>query len=143
MSKVQFSSADEAEAAFYDALARADLEAMMAIWADDEEVVCVHPGGVRQVGLAAVRDGWRELFASGTRLHIQLSQQVAVNTLVQSVRNMLEHVVAEGESRFAPPMAATNVFVRGPSGWRMVLHHASPLPDSEPAGLPDAPRTIH
>ena len=38
-------SAAEVEAAFYDALHRADLEALMALWADDEEIVCIHPGG--------------------------------------------------------------------------------------------------
>ena len=36
-------SAAEVEAAFYDALHRADLEALMALWADDEEIVCIHP----------------------------------------------------------------------------------------------------
>ena len=48
-------SAAEVEAAFYDALNRADLEALMALWADDEEIVCIHPGGARLIGHAAIR----------------------------------------------------------------------------------------
>ena len=28
---------------------------MMATWADDEDIVCVHPGGARLVGYDAVR----------------------------------------------------------------------------------------
>ena len=28
---------------------------MMTTWADDEEIVCVHPGGARLVGYDAVR----------------------------------------------------------------------------------------
>ncbi|MET0266304.1 MAG: nuclear transport factor 2 family protein, partial [Duganella sp.] len=32
-------SAADVEAAFYDALNRADLDALMALWADDDEIV--------------------------------------------------------------------------------------------------------
>src|SRR5476651_2312874 len=35
-------SAVEVETAFYDALNRADVESLMALWADDEEIVCIH-----------------------------------------------------------------------------------------------------
>ena len=38
------SSAEDVENAFYDAIARADLESLMALWAEDEEIVCIHPG---------------------------------------------------------------------------------------------------
>ena len=45
---------EEAETAFYEALEKGDLEAMMAIWADDEEVVCIHPGGQRLTGQSLI-----------------------------------------------------------------------------------------
>ncbi|NCV64549.1 MAG: DUF4440 domain-containing protein, partial [Betaproteobacteria bacterium] len=35
-------SADEIEAAFYQALQTGDIDRLMACWSDDEEVVCVH-----------------------------------------------------------------------------------------------------
>ena len=40
----------EAARAFYEAFEARDVEAMMATWAEDEEIVCVHPGGSRLVG---------------------------------------------------------------------------------------------
>ena len=46
-------SADDVEAQFYDALRRADIDRLMAVWADDDEIVCVHPGGGRAIGAAA------------------------------------------------------------------------------------------
>ena len=56
MSKtIIFSTPDDAEQAFYEALSRGDLEAMMNVWAEDEEVVCVQPGGSRFTGLASIR----------------------------------------------------------------------------------------
>ena len=44
-----FTTALDIEAAFYDALSRADAQALMTLWADDEEIVCVHPGGAAAV----------------------------------------------------------------------------------------------
>ena len=60
-----FATAEEAELAFYDALERADLTRLMQVWADDEEIVCVHPGGLRVVGLHAVKESWQEILANG------------------------------------------------------------------------------
>ena len=53
-------TADEVEAAFYEALQRGDLEQLMACWADEDDIFCVHPGGPRQVGAPAIRhrSGW-------------------------------------------------------------------------------------
>ena len=40
-------TAQDAENAFYEALEHGDLEGMMAVWAEDEEIICVHPTGPR------------------------------------------------------------------------------------------------
>ncbi len=142
--KPTFSSAAEVESAFYEALARSDLDAMMNLWAEDEEVVCVHPDGPRLVGLNAIRESWRRLFASGTRLIVRTTHQVISSSMLLTVHNVLEHVALEGDDQLHPPMVATNAYVRGPNGWRMVLHHASPAP--EVIGLGGGggnPRMVH
>ena len=58
-------SPEDAEAQFYDALRDGDLDRVMAVWADDDDVVCVHPGGARMVGPQAVRAAFEAIFASG------------------------------------------------------------------------------
>ena len=58
-------SPDDTEAQFYEALQQADLDHLMALWADDEEVACVHPGGPRIVGLAAIRAAFTAVFERG------------------------------------------------------------------------------
>ncbi len=135
-----FASPQDVEAAFYDALERADIEAMMAVWAEDEEVVCVHPGGPRLVGFAMIREAWQRVFANGQKLRVRLSQQTAVTTPFSMVSTLLEHIASQGDGNPGAPVAATNVYVRGALGWRMVAHHASPVP---PNSIPDTPRTLH
>jgi ketosteroid isomerase-like protein len=144
MSKPIYTTPVEAEAAFYDALSRADLEAMMAVWSEDDEVVCVHPGGPRAVGLAAIRESWRQLFQGSPRLTIRLSNQLAVSNMMMALHTLLEHVALAQTPEAPPsPVIATNVFTRGAHGWRMVAHHASPTPESEDPMADGLPRTVH
>ena len=42
-------SADEIELQFYEALRLGDIERLMAVWSDDDDISCVHPGGPRVI----------------------------------------------------------------------------------------------
>ena len=120
-------SAAEVEAAFYDALNRADLNALMALWADDEEIVCIHSGGARLIGHAAIRASWQTILEHGG-LHILPTQLHETHNLMSSVHTVVEGVsAASGE---AAHLMATNVYVKTPRGWRIVLHHVSLAPGS-------------
>ncbi len=122
-------SAAEVEAAFYDALNRGDIEALMHLWADDEDIVCVHPGGPRLQGHAAIQASWEKVFENGG-LQIRPSQLHETHNLMSSV-----HSVVEGVSSTAATPAhllATNVYIKTPQGWRIVLHHVSVAPGPVP-----------
>jgi ketosteroid isomerase-like protein len=135
-----FPTPQDAEAAFYDAIERASLETLMSVWAEDEEIVCVHPGGGRQTGYAAIRDAWRRIFEGGPRLKVRLSAGTAVHNPFTAVHTVIEHVSVRDDESKRAPIIATNVFVRGALGWRLVLHHASPAP---PDILNEAPKVLH
>jgi len=139
-----FPTAQDAEAAFYEALERADLELMMAVWSEDEEIVCVHPGGARLVGQDQVRDSWRQIFAAGARARLHVAQQVAIAGPMFAVHSVHENFSVPGEKRALQPVLATNVDVRTAAGWRMAVHHGSPAPGAaEPAPAPAPPKTLH
>ena len=133
-------SADDVEAAFYEALQAGDIEQLMACWADEDDIVCVHPGGPRLVGYTLIREAWQRVFASGRKLRVRLSQQTAVTTPFAVVSTLLEHIATRDEENLSAPVAATNVYVRGALGWRMVAHHASPVP---PNSIGEPPRILH
>jgi ketosteroid isomerase-like protein len=59
-------TADDIEAAFYEAMQTGDIELLMACWADEDEIVCVHPGGPRLVGPVAIRAAFEAMFANGS-----------------------------------------------------------------------------
>ena len=135
-----FASAQDVEAAFYEALERSDIETMMAVWAEDEEVVCVHPGGPRLTGYTMIREAWQRIFASGRKLQVRLSQQKTVTTPFAVVSTLLEHITSPDDGNLSTPVAATNIYVRGLLGWRMVAHHASPVP---PNSVGEEARILH
>lgn len=120
-----YATAQDAESAFYEAFEQGDLTAMMDVWADDEEVVCIHPGGARLTGFAQVRKSYAEMFEGRERLSVHLSHQVYMQGMLIAVHSVHEHVLVTGESKARPPFMATNVYIRTSNGWRMLMHHAS------------------
>lgn len=143
MKKTVYATPQDAEAAFYDAFTRSDLEGMMTVWADDDDIYCVHPHGGRVVGLVEVRDSWRQIFKNRQTLTFQLRDQHYVHGMMLAVHSVYEHIEVEGESRMRGATLATNVYLRTERGWRMVVHHASAVPASTPAPARPVPKTLH
>ncbi len=136
-------SADEAEAVFYDALQHGDLDRLMACWADEDEIVCIHPGGPRLVGPSMIRASFEAMFAQGAvrawpeRVHKVESLASAVHSVVERIEVMTENGLREAF------VTATNVYHKTAQGWRLVMHHASPGISSEMQELAAAPQTLH
>lgn len=137
--KELFTTPQDAEAAFYDAFIRRDLDAMMEVWADDDDIYCVHPGGARLSGVEHIRESWRKLFSNNQELHFSLREQQLIHTMMLAVHSVYEHISIVGQSRTQQPMIATNVYQRTEHGWRMVAHHAAAAPVSAKAEVPDEP----
>lgn len=128
-----FSTAEAVEEAFYDAMQRADVEAMMSLWADDEEVMCIHPGHQRLVGLQAIRASWTAIFANGG-VDVRTTETRTHTGAVIAVHNLVEQVIVTG--RGGPEVVAcvaTNVYVKHASGWRILLHHSGLASEDPPA----------
>lgn len=123
-----FTSPQDAALAFYQAFEAKDVDAMMVTWAEDEDIVCVHPGGPRLVGYEAVRAGWEQLFGGETKLSFRLDEIVVIETVGLAMQSAIEHVTVGDDPKPRGAAIATNVFLRTPSGWRIVMHHASPAP---------------
>ncbi|MEJ2644141.1 MAG: nuclear transport factor 2 family protein [Gammaproteobacteria bacterium] len=126
MANKPFPTPEAAETAFYDALERASLEGMTAVWDDSDEIACIHPGGQRLSGRAAVLSSWRQIFAGGAHLHFSITHRHSIADETLAIHMVDEHIVS-GSRRY-PPVITTNIYRRSGAGWRMVLHHACPSP---------------
>lgn len=144
MRPTAFPTPQDAENAFYEALERADLDAMMAVWAEDEEIVCVHPTGPRLAGHEQVRESWRRIFSGGGGTRLTVTQQVATQAMMVAVHSVHETAPATAAGRPGATVVATNVYLRTAAGWRMIVHHASHAPGQpEAARAEAAPKILH
>lgn len=137
-------SPEDTEQQFYEALQTADLERLMSVWAEEEEVSCVHPGGPRVVGLGAIRIAFASVFSQGS-IAVNPERVRRLQTHDTAVHQVLERVQirsADGQAQSAW-VIATNVYLKTALGWRMVVHHASPGTAHDVQEVGEEPATLH
>lgn len=122
-----FSTPAAAEAAFYAAFEARNLDAMMAVWASTDEIACIHPLAAALNGRGAVAAGWRSIFEAAGQFRVSVQLAHEIREPGQVLRIVHETLTIGHEADPRPPILATNLYRREADGWRMVLHHASPL----------------
>lgn len=109
---------------FYDAHERRDLTAMRAVWEHDDRTVCIHPGWPILRTWPVIEESWRRIFAGpGRNQFILTDEAVAIDGDLAWV-TLEENLVDSGSTG---TVAATNVFARSEGGWKLVVHHGSPV----------------
>ncbi len=114
---------------FYQAFNRGDLELMKSVWAQNDSVSCIHPGWEVLRGFDTIIQSWESIFVGSENLEIKLS-----DIKVTGADGMVW--VSCQENLFAMSMSgvqvskvhATNLFEKMEGQWKMVLHHASSVP---------------
>ena len=117
---------EQANARFYQAFETLDLARMERVWAHDEHVKCVHPGWPILIGWEAVRSSWATIFENTGEMRFTLSDVRASARGDLAWVTCTENIFSEVHGRLGvTSVLATNLFERGPDGWRLVHHHAS------------------
>jgi len=114
---------------FYQAFNRGDLNLMKSVWAQNDSVACIHPGWEVLRGFDVIIQSWEKIFVGSENLEIKLSE-----IKVSGDGGMIW--VSCQENLFAMSMSgvqvskvhATNLFEKVRDQWKMVLHHASSVP---------------
>jgi len=122
-------------AEFYAAFESADLDRMGLVWADGrhaDDVVCVHPGWPLLRGRDTILRSWALIMANTPYIQFVLTDSQVRVSGDQAVVTCSENIItATGESADAftsgGSVVTTNAFVRTGEGWRMWLHHGSPV----------------
>jgi uncharacterized protein (TIGR02246 family) len=127
-----FTTPQDAEDAFYDAIDEKDLEALMAVWEESGETICLLPMMAAQQGKEAIKRLWEPLMQTDIGLDIQTRHLTWIETTDLAIHLIEELVKAPGQTE-AQPVYATNIYRRGDQGWRLLMHQNSPTPP--PPGL--------
>jgi ketosteroid isomerase-like protein len=126
-------------AEFYAAFESADLDRMGLVWADGshaDDVVCVHPGWPLLRGRGTVLRSWAFIIANTpyiqfvlTDTRIRVSGDQAVVTCAENIITAVEE--SDRGLTSGGSVVTTNAFIRTEDGWRMWLHHGSPVLNRE------------
>ncbi|MEC4891695.1 MAG: nuclear transport factor 2 family protein [Oscillatoria sp. PMC 1051.18] len=117
-----------ANAAFYYAFEKKDIQAMSKVWSSGTGSLCVHPGGKIIQGWNDIHTSWEKIFQATQYLEID-TEIIAVEVsgdlgYVVLRENVLQ--ISRGR-RLQAQSIATNIFAKMSQKWYMVHHHASPL----------------
>ncbi len=120
-----------ANESFYKAFNTRDLDAMKRVWSSNEKVTCVHPGWEPLSGIGPIIDSWEGIFKNSGNMDIQAtdvsvttSEGLAWVSCIEKLYTIATHGV------LASKVFSTNLFQLNEGSWKMIMHHASPLPTS-------------
>jgi ketosteroid isomerase-like protein len=103
----------------------------------------VHPGGPRIIGPAAIRAAFDAMFANGA-IHVHPDKVRRIVTHASAVHSVVERIqVLTEEGPRTAWVLATNVYMKGTLGWRLVAHHASPGSTEELPEIGETPSVLH
>ena len=116
----------KANESFYSAFESLNVRQMESVWAKDAEIQCGHPGWRILRGWKPVMESWQRIFENTPQIRFMLTDvaievrgEVAWVTLYENLNSSLE-----GQN-VAAMILTTNIFRKGPDGWRMIHHHGS------------------
>jgi hypothetical protein len=109
-----------ANAAFYQAFADGDIEAMDELWARSLPVACIHPGWPALHGRQDVMSSWRSILLDGTPPAIRADEARAALLGAAGYVVCIERI-GDGS------LMATNVFALEEGIWQIVHHQAGAL----------------
>ncbi len=114
----------QANAVFYEAFCRRDLNGMDKLWAQEHEVAVIHPGWPAVYGRDEVLASWHGILQSPG------SPDIACMSARVFVTGDMAFVSCT-EKLFSGDLAATNIFIREAGVWRLVHHHAGPTSNND------------
>lgn len=125
-----------ANAAFYAALCAGDVARLARIWADTDDISCIHPGWPVIIGRTAVIGSWRDILSGGGMLEIACHEPHAIANGDEG-RVLCIEVVGPAA------LAASNHFRRIDGLWRLVHHQASAIAPMTREAPPAPGRQVH
>ena len=124
-----YSTPQEAEDAFYDALDEADPDTMLSVWAESDDICCLLPMHPMIRGRQGVTDLFTHLFGQGHGVSLTIKHLDWIETddiAIHLVEETLLGLPADAPPQ--PPLYGTNIYRKDVTGWRLIMHLNAPTP---------------
>ena len=122
--------AESANSSFYGAFNKRDIEAMKNVWGEDVSETCIHPGWPPLTGFEAILNSWEGIFKNSGNMEVKISDVKVLASSDLAWVSCVEKLYTIAESGvLASKVFSTNLFRLEDDVWKMVMHHASPVPD--------------
>ena len=114
---------------FYKAFNARDLDAMKSVWSSHGNVICVHPGWSPLNGFKPIMESWQGIFKNSGNMDIQVSDvTVTASEDLAWVSCVEKLYTIASNGVLASKVFSTNLFQLNEGSWKMIMHHASPMP---------------
>ena len=114
---------------FYKAFNARDLDAMKSVWSSQGNVICVHPGWSTLNGFEPIMESWQGIFKNSGNMDIQVSDvTVTASEGLAWVSCVEKLYTIASNGVLASKVFSTNLFQLNEGSWKMIMHHASPMP---------------
>ena len=111
-----------ANAEFYRAFFKCDVNSMNEIWSERDSITVIHPGYSLLQGRDNVLNSWRQILTSVDVFDIRYCNASAY------VNDDAAYVICH-EILSSNTLIATNIFVLENALWKLIHHQAGPAPD--------------
>ena len=131
-----YTTPQEAEDEFYDALEEGDLERLLSVWADTDDVCCLLPMYPMIQGRKGIEDVFSHLFAHGQGVELSVAHLNWIETddiAIHQVEETIQKVPPGTQP--PPPFYGTNIYRKDSHGWRLIVHQNAPTPQPPPPEL--------
>ncbi|MDR2637152.1 MAG: nuclear transport factor 2 family protein, partial [Zoogloeaceae bacterium] len=96
---------------------------LLDVWAEEEEVMCLHPNGVQLDSLESIRESWRGILSNPARIHLRGRPIARWRGSLIAVHQIVENL--DSSQDVSGVFHVTHVYLRGPLGWRLACRHSS------------------
>jgi ketosteroid isomerase-like protein len=101
---------------------------MELVWAKETDIQCGHPGWRILRGWGPIMESWKRIFENTpsmkftlTDVKVEVRGEIAWVTLYENLNSSIQ-----GQN-YSAAILTTNIFQKTGEGWRMILHHGSPV----------------
>jgi ketosteroid isomerase-like protein len=128
-----YTTPQEAEDAFYDALDEGNLNQLLSVWAESDDICCLLPMYPMIQSRQGVVDVFTHLFSQGHGVSLAITHLSWIETDGIAIHQVEEAILAQpGDTPPPPPFYGTNIYRKDKAGWRLIVHQNAPTPPPSP-----------